>query len=69
MCPGLWEQWQSYYHKWCYVLAFFFVLYWVASANMFLASWSNLLIVLLLALLETVVASYFASRLYLRKNA
>jgi len=49
--------------------AFFFVLYWVASANMFLASWSNLLIVLPLALLGIVVAFYIASRLYLRKNA
>lgn len=48
---------------------FFFVLYWVASANMFLASWSNLLVVLPMALVETVVASYIASRLYLRKSS
>ena len=48
--------------------AFVFVLYWVASANMYLASWSNLMVVLPLALLETLVASYIASKLYLRKN-
>lgn len=46
--------------------AFFFVLYWVASANMFLAEWSNLLVVLPMALLETLVASYIASKLYMR---
>jgi len=48
---------------------FFFILFWVGSANMFTARWSNLLVVLPLALLETVVASYIASRLYARKNA
>ncbi len=48
--------------------AFFFVLYWVASANMYLANWSNLIVVLPLALIETLVASYIASKLYLRKN-
>jgi hypothetical protein len=48
---------------------FFFVLYWVASANMYLANWSNLIVVLPLALLETLVASYITSKLYLRKNS
>ena len=48
--------------------AFFFVLYWVASANMYLASWSNLVVVLPMALFETLVASYIASKLYLRRN-
>ncbi|MDA0525371.1 hypothetical protein [Methanococcoides alaskense] len=50
--------------SWC----FFFVLYWVANANMNLADWSSLLVILPLALLETVVASYIASKLYLRKS-
>lgn len=50
--------------SWC----FFFVLFWVGSANMHLVNWSTLLVVLPLALLETVVASYIASKLYLRKN-
>lgn len=49
--------------SWCFV----FVLYWVASANMFLAEWSNLLVVLPMALLETLVASFIASRLYMRQ--
>ena len=48
--------------------SFFFVLYWVGSANMYLANWSNLLVVLPLALLETLVASFIASKLYLRKG-
>lgn len=48
--------------------AFFFVLYWLATANMFLANWSNLLVVLPMALVETLVASYIASKLYLKKN-
>jgi len=48
--------------------AFGFVLYWVASANMYLASWSSLPVVLSMAFFETLVASYIASRLYLRKN-
>jgi len=48
--------------------AFVFVLYWVASANMYLASWSNLPVVLPLALLETLVASYIASKLFSRQN-
>jgi len=43
---------------------FFFVLYWVASANMYLANWSDLIVVLPMALLETLVASYIASKLY-----
>jgi len=48
--------------------SFFFVLFWVGSANMFLAPWSNLLVVLPLALLETLVASYIASQLYKRRE-
>ncbi len=48
--------------------AFFFVLYWVGTANMLLADWSDLLVVLPMALLETLVASYIASRLYLRQS-
>ncbi len=49
--------------SWC----FFFVLFWVGMANMNLSSWSYLVIVLPLALIETLVASYMASKLYLRK--
>jgi len=48
--------------------SFVFVLYWVATANMFLAEWSALFVVLPLALLETLVASYIASKLYLKKS-
>ncbi len=48
--------------------SFVFVLYWVATANMFLAEWSTLFVVLPLALLETLVASYIASKLYLKKS-
>ena len=48
--------------------SFVFVLYWVATANMFLAEWSTLFVVLPLALLETLVASYIASKLYLMKR-
>lgn len=48
--------------------SFVFVLYWVASANMFLSEWSTLFVVLPLALLETLVASYIASKLYLKKS-
>lgn len=48
--------------------AFFFVLFWVGSANMNLARWSSLLIILPLTLLETVVAAAIASKLYTRKN-
>ncbi len=47
---------------------FFFVLFWIGSANMFVARWSNVLIVLPLALLETIVASYIASILYRRRS-
>ena len=50
--------------SWC----FFFVLFWVGMANMNLSSWSYLVIVLPLALLETLVAAYIASKLYLRKT-
>lgn len=48
--------------------AFVFVLYWLATANMFLAEWSTLLVVLPLALVETIVASYIASKLYAKKS-
>lgn len=47
--------------------AFFFLLFWVGSANMNLARWSSLLIILPLALLETVVATFIASKLYLKR--
>lgn len=49
--------------------AFVFVLYWVATANMLLASWDTLFVVLPMALIETLVASFIASRLYLRRSA
>ena len=48
--------------------SFFFVLFWVGSANMFTAKWSNLLVVLPLALLETLLASLIASKLYSKKD-
>jgi len=50
--------------SWC----FFFVLYWVGNANMNLFSWTPLLIILPLTLLEPLVASYISSKLYLRKQ-
>jgi len=49
--------------SWC----FFFLLFWVGLANMNLSSWGHLLIVLPLALIETLVAAYIASKLYLKK--
>ncbi len=55
----------SGFMSWC----FFFVLFWVGMANMNLSSWSYLFIVLPLALIETLVAAFIASKLYLRKNA
>ncbi len=55
----------SGFMSWC----FFFVLFWVGLANMNLSSWSYLFVVLPLALLETLVAAYIASKLYLRKGA
>lgn len=55
----------SGFMSWC----FFFLLFWVGMANMNLSSWSYLLIVLPLALIETLVAAFIASKLYLRKNA
>jgi len=55
----------SGFMSWC----FFFLLFWVGMANMNLSSWSYLLIVLPLALIETLVAALIASKLYLRKNA
>ena len=48
--------------SWC----FFFLLFWVGMANMNLSSWGYLLIVLPLALIETLVAAYITSRLYSR---
>lgn len=50
--------------SWC----FFFVLFWVGMANMNLSSWGYLIIVLPLALLETLVAAWIASWLYSRKG-
>ena len=49
--------------SWC----FFFLLFWVGMANMGLSSWSYLLIVLPLALLETLIAAWITSKLYLKK--
>lgn len=50
--------------SWC----FFFVLFWVAMANMNLSSWSYLFVVLPLALVETLIAALIASKLYLKKG-
>jgi hypothetical protein len=49
--------------SWC----FFFVLFWVGMANMNLSNWMFLFIVLPLALIETIVASFIASKLYCEK--
>jgi len=49
---------------WC----FFFVLFWIGMANMNLSSWNFLLIVLPMALVETLVASLITSKLYMLKN-
>ncbi|MEM6446976.1 MAG: hypothetical protein AAF704_10490 [Cyanobacteria bacterium P01_D01_bin.123] len=46
--------------------ALFFLLFWVGMVNMNLAQWSLALIALPLAFLETVVASFIASRLFAR---
>ena len=46
-----------------------FVLFWVGVANMNIASWSTLPVVLPLALFEAVVASFIASKLYSRKRS
>lgn len=43
---------------------FFFVLYWVGVANMGLADWSILWVVLPLSWLELFIATYIASKLY-----
>ena len=48
--------------SWC----FFFVLFWVGMANMNLSAWEFVIIVLPLALIETLIASFIASRLYSR---
>ena len=50
--------------SWC----FFFVLFWVGLANMNLSSWSFTLKVLPLALLETLVAAFIASKLFSKKD-
>ena len=50
--------------SWC----FFFLLFWVGLANMNLSSWGYLLIVLPLALIETLVAAFIASKLYLKRS-
>jgi len=50
--------------SWC----FFFLLFWVGMANMGLSSWSFLMVVLPLALLETLVAVSIASKLYAKLN-
>ena len=46
--------------------ASFFVLFWVGMCNMSLAQPKIALVALPLALLETIVAAYFSSRLYAR---
>lgn len=46
--------------SWC----FFFLLFWVGLANMGLTSWGFLIIVLSLALIESLVAVFIASKLY-----
>lgn len=48
--------------SWC----FFFVLFWIGMANMNLSAWQFAIVVLPLALIETLVASFIASRLYSR---
>lgn len=53
----------SGFMSWC----FFFVLFWVGMANMNLSSWNYLLIVLPLALIETLIATLIASKLYSKK--
>jgi hypothetical protein len=51
--------------SWC----FFFVLFWVGMANMSLSSWEYLVVVLPLTLVETLIAAFIASRLYIKKYA
>ncbi len=48
---------------------FFFVLFWIGMYNMSLTSLSLAAIALPLALLETLVASFIASRLYAKSDA
>lgn len=43
---------------------FFFVLFWIGSANMGTTYWEMLLITLPLSWLETLIAAYIASKLY-----
>jgi len=50
--------------SWC----FFFVLYWTGTANMNLIGWHSVFIILPLTLIEPLVASLIASKLYLRKE-
>lgn len=48
---------------------FFFVLFWVGMYNMSLTSLNLALVALSLALLETIVASFIAARLYAKSDA
>ena len=48
---------------------FFFVLFWVGLYNMSLSSLSLASVALPLALFETIVASFIASRLYARASS
>ena len=52
----------SGFMAWC----FFFLLFWVGMANMNLSSWNNLLVVLPLALIETLIAAFITAKLYLK---
>lgn len=45
-----------------------FGMFWLTGANMFLSSWSFLPIVYPLIYLETIVASIFASKLFIKKD-
>ncbi len=51
--------------SWC----FFFVLYWVGTANMNLIGWQPLLIILPLTFFEPLVAAMIASKLYSNNEA
>ena len=51
--------------SWC----FFFVLYWTGTANMNLIGWRTVFIILPLTLIEPLVATFIASKLYLKKDA
>jgi len=47
--------------------SFFILLFWLGLANMNLSSWLFAMLVLPLAFLETFVACFIASKLYLKK--